>query len=252
MREESGTECRNGGWIHQLKEGQVATSQLPVYKKPVRKSTIEFNSIQAELWRSGCVMVDGASYGLGITCPSLRRLGIGYLKDSDADTFPMKNEVGEIVGIRIRQRRTGSKWAYKGGGDGLFVPEGFKPWEPYAIVEGPTNTGTMLDWGIECIGRPNNLGGLGIILDLITKYSPPSVLIIGDNDKINPKTGKRPGEQGVNQLMLQIVENFRHGRATAIYPPKGINDVRAWKKAGGTRADVVAAAKDARRTSFTG
>ena len=177
---------------------------------------------------------------VGLSIDSLQRLGVGWAAEHRAWSFPMTDTTGRVQGIRLR-RSDGFKFAIKGGHDGLFIPAGFDHSDmPLLICEGPTDTAAMLDIGLgDVIGRPSCSGGVGLILAHIKRHKPTEAVILSDADA--------PGMRGANALASALVA---HGPTVrVIQPPHGINDARAWLRAGATRQDVmdIIEAADVRR-----
>ena len=153
---------------------------------------------------------------------SLERLGVGW--DGEALTFPMRNEDGEIVGIR-RRLPDGKKLSVRGGREGCFVPTGTMEVEPVVYVtEGPTDTAAALDLGLYAIGRPSCNGG-GYIISRLTANK--AVVIVSDNDTA--------GHNGAVALRRLIEPYCRWVRV--VMPP--CKDLRRWLIEGATHNDVV-------------
>lgn len=247
MRIPSRIPVLSGGWIHELEDKVSVPRPTTTNGSSIRNPNCAV--IQSAFQRvASPEVIAGASRVLGVSVESLKRLHIGWCVAKKADTFPMKRSDGKVVGIRYRVRDGGDRKyrALLGSKEGLFIPAGFKPREAWAIVEGPTDCAAMLDMGIETIGRPSNLGGLEIMLDLVAKYLPPFILYVGDNDEPD-ESGRSPGEKGANQFMEAMYERFNGIRATAIYPPKGIKDARQWKLSGATKDDIKESIRMAQR-----
>ena len=150
--------------------------------------------------------------------------------DRRAWSFPMRDASGDVVGIRLR-RRDGRKFAVKGGRDGLFIPTDLPKGDPLLIAEGPTDTAALLDLGLSVIGRPNCLGGSGLIVQLLKRRASREVAIVADGDA----AGRRGAENLASILALYIPD------VRIVAPPAGVKDARQWKQAGVTHGDVQAA-----------
>lgn len=232
MRVPSNRECvdNGGGWIHKNWE---ARGELDGYK-PAPPKIVNWMALAKKCMRDADVSVAAAV--LGVSVIALARLRIGWLAQPKADTFPMLSwETGKPIGIRIRCRDSGKKWAIEGSKNGLFIPKGFDPRKPYGICEGPTDVAACLDLGFECIGRASCACNIDDITALVQKWHPKKLLIFADKDEA--------GAIGADRLMLSILESPYCPRMTRVTPPDGVNDMRQWKLAGATMKDVIAVIK---------
>ncbi len=73
---------------------------------------------------------------LGLTADSLLALDVGWDSYRRCWTFPMRDGDGRLVGFRFR-RPDGSKFGFKGGHEGLFLPADLRAGERLVIAEGP-------------------------------------------------------------------------------------------------------------------
>ena len=156
---------------------------------------------------------------LGVTASSLWELDIGWSAEHRAFSFPMRDEFGTVVGIRLR-RTEGFKWAIRGSRNALFVPSGsYFPDRTLCITEGPTDTAAALTLGLQVIGRPFCRGGTKMLVEMVRQLRAP-VAIISDADG--------PGVAGAEALAdeLCVMTDVR-----VIRPLRG-KDLRAWVVAG--------------------
>ena len=177
---------------------------------------------------------------LGLSIESLRRLGLGWAEKLRAWSFPMREESGCILGIRLR-RPDGSKLCVKGSREGLFIPFDYFRDDPprglLFICEGPTDTAAMLDLGFAVAGRPSCEGGIALLRRLVRLSGPGLLAILADRDA--------PGQRGAERLANSLSVHCADVRVFT--PPSGIKDARDWKRAGGRRGDVLAAMAEARQ-----
>jgi DNA primase len=142
----------------------------------------------------------------------------------------MAGAPGNVLGIRLR-RPDGSKFAVRGGHEGLFLPD--KPAigdDPSLVVgEGPTDAAALLDMGFGgVVGRPSCTGGVRLLVELARLRRPREVVIVADADE--------PGRRGADHLgsVLRIyVPAVR-----VITPPARVKDARDWLRSGGDRRAV--------------
>src|SRR5262249_4713057 len=150
---------------------------------------------------------------------SLSALRVGWSISHRAWAFPMTDNAGNVLGIRLR-RPNGSKFAVRGGREGLFIPSTLNAASaPLLIAEGPTDVAALLDMGFQnVVGRPNCTGGVGLLVRMIRQHQPRHVVIVSDNDK--------PGQIGAANLASVLVTYTPAVRIVA--PPIGLKDVRDW------------------------
>jgi 5S rRNA maturation endonuclease (ribonuclease M5) len=174
--------------------------------------------------------LDRLAVAFGVSSTSLRRLRIGWLPDRRGWGFPMRSAAGAVVGVRLRFPN-GKKLSVRGGREGLFLPEDLRPGGRLLITEGPTDCAALLDLGFSAVGRPSCRGGVKHLIDLTRRLAPEDVVIVADGDA--------PGRKGADDLARRLAAYVPTLRI--VTPPPGIKDARAWKRAGATAADVLAA-----------
>lgn len=120
--------------------------------------------------------------------------------------FPMMNDMGVPIGIRLRADN-GSKWAEPGSHAGIFLPTTPPPDTVY-IVEGPTDTASMLTMGLWALGRPSCSGGIPLIQGWLKRNrSVKRVVIVADTDqdKVTPEGAVyNPGIRGAKTLQEHL------------------------------------------------
>lgn len=218
MRVESPTVTRNGGWLHRTSTGTTAVP-LPMPDLPPAAGTD-----LARLWREWLGTTDALDLGrlaaqLGVASVALRALGAAWAPPHRAWAFPMRDDRGGIVGIRLRAEG-GRKWAVRGGHEGLFVPAPFAGRE-LTICEGPTDTAAALSLGLPAIGRPSCAGAVAATVAFIRARKVVRVVLVADRD--------RPGREGAARLARALP--VPHALVT---PPA--KDLREWVARGATRA----------------
>lgn len=233
-----------GGWLHPI-AGTLATSNgraLPPVKKQSRKPNIDWATMAhryaAEITDEQVMTL---ADNLGVTPHSLRALGLGYgWVPGGVDrrgpfavarfTFPMFDEHGTVCGLRTRDPQSGEKLAVKYSKLGVVRRQ--RPDDGLLLVtEGESDSATALDLGYDAIGRP----GVTTCADIVAAYAAGrDVVVVADNDGDNQTSAK-----GVHRLVSKILATAASVRL--IRPPEGTKDLREWRRAGATRADVQAA-----------
>lgn len=211
-RVESAHRWGEAGWLHVLGEA------IPV---PVRRScrlpiNRDFGPLADEYRHNidiGRTM--DLSAQLGVMTTSLTRLRVGWLPGVRAASFPMQDETGKVVGIRLRYQ-DGRKLSAKGGHEGCFVPDGGLGdlSDVIVICEGPTDTAAALDAGADAIGRPSCTGGTTIIKALLKGRE---AAIVADVDG--------PGVAGALRLATELLAARIPSR---VVKPLNGKDLRQW------------------------
>ncbi len=236
MRTESDRPMQNGGWLHKLQDADPLrrprrrTRTVPTKRdeRPIR----DFGAFARQCHLATLPPALGQlADTLGVTRQSLARLCVGLSPQHGAWTFPMSNPAGQVVGVRLRLP-SGRKLSVKGGREALFLPDGLQPGGRLLVCEGPSDCAACLDWGLSTIGRPSCSGGIAHIVELVKRLQPADVVILADADP--------PGQRGAERLAGVLVA-YVPGGVRVITPPREAKDARAWLRAGGTRADVLAA-----------
>jgi hypothetical protein len=143
----------------------------------------------------------------------------------------MRDGIGNIIGIRLRDPDTGAKRSVQGSAAGLFydpdryanIELGARVW----IAEGPTDTAALLSVGLDAVGIPSAKSGGDQLLELGRRILPIEIVIMADRDG--------PGIASAKSLRteLVIVAGVR-----IIVPPSGIKDAREWINRGASRDDL--------------
>lgn len=213
----------DSGWLHKL-DGAI---ELPALPPPERKPVINTPSLATEYCRALGKHAGELSKKLGVTELSLWRLGIGWSAKHRAYTFPMRNAMDKVIGIRLRHL-DGRKRAVRGSKTGLFIPNNLSGGGWLLICEGPTDAAAMLDQGFDTIGRPSCNAGILFCCQYLAISRRIRVCVVADADK--------PGLDGARRLREALTQRGR--RVVVIQPPAGVKDAREWAKRGDIRAEV--------------
>lgn len=96
---------------------------------------------------------------------------------------------------------------------------------PVLIVEGLTDAAAAMDMGFVAVGRPSNLACMQDLADLVRGRD---VIVVGENDEVNPITGQSPGHEGM-VAALQMVKKTTKS-AKMVLPPDHYKDLRQWRQ----------------------
>ena len=108
---------------------------------------------------------------------------------------------------------------------------------PTLVVEGQSDVCAGLDLGFITVGKPSAVGGFRYLSDLLTSRD---VIILGENDSGAGRVGMKKTFEALKGVVKSAVK---------VMPPEGIKDLRAWKQAGLTQAELLEAAKAGDSTS---
>lgn len=216
MRVMSHKPMKNGGYMHKI------TDDIPRPIQIVKKQEVKIDC--EELIKSWYKLTTPKSMiifaeKLGVDPMALHLLGCTWAYPENAWAFPMKDEFGKTVGIRLRNE-IGQKWAVRGSKSGIFIPNMEPTSKTLYIVEGPTDCAACLSLGFFAIGRPSCLGNDEAIRNFIGLNKIKEVVIIADNDE--------PGIAGANKLQNEI----KVSSCILILPCK---DIREFLNNGGTK-----------------
>ena len=245
MRVPSNRPTRNGGHLHFLRNqtprprGRRPFARLVAAMKSAKRDPMELTALHD---RHVAAVAAGPlaefAADLGVTAAALRRVGLGW--SGLAWSFPMHDARGRVVGIRYRDPTTGAKWAERGGSEGVFGDAGgWSAGTPaLLIVEGPTDLAATFDLMCEAsafsrcvaVGRPSCAGGVDVLRRLVRRLRPGKVGILADADE--------PGLGGADVLARLLAADGTPVRVCR--PPGDHKDIRAWRGAGATGADLLA------------
>jgi hypothetical protein len=161
---------------------------------------------------------------IGVGQPWTLLFGIGWSVQHQAWTFPMRDHMTKIVGIRLRTRE-GRKLAIKGSREGIFCPEikGMTT-DEVLIGEGPTDAMHLWNLGFIAIGRPSCTGAADICQRFV---GTRSAVIVSDRDS--------PGRKGAASLAEKLAGQCQSVKV--IEPLQG-KDARDWVEQGATAEQI--------------
>ena len=227
MRVASDKPTQNGGYIHRLNANWTPLPYIsPKQRTKVRR---DWSTLVAKF--HAAMTDDGfriLSENLGLSIETLKVMQIGWDGSQSRYMFPMRNAVGDFVGIRTRRavpQNDGRDKASFGGDDGhglFFVPSMLE--SGYLIVcEGPTDQGALIDAGFgSSIGKPSCKLGDKYVVEIIGRLQPQAVLLIPDSDS--------QGLEGFSILANEILQSgvMPFEGIDSLVPQKPLKDVRQW------------------------
>ena len=240
------------GWLHRLN----GTQNPEPYKTNGVKPLIKPQSVPYDEWQRRQEVLTSSirpeklellSKELGVSVRSLNSYGVGFHIATQAWSFPMYDGTRDrkgnfnIVGMRLRGYN-GFKYAMPGSSNGIFIPNDYilpdmaDPPLLLMLPEGPTDAMAARDLGFRAVGRPNALGGMTELRNLIAIGQRQHIIIVADRDEtkwLKDKEGKPttpywPGYEGAVALAKSISRYAQSIRI--IQPPKGVKDLRQWVK----------------------
>jgi len=234
MRIQSNMHCRNGAWMHFLKDRdprRPAPSRAPM-PLPCKLAFFDAERYHASIRKAwDGVWLDGNAVGLGVNMDALERLQPGWDGFNKAVGYPMRDAGGKVVGIRLRNSN-GDKWAVSGSKDGLFFDPSLTLGGDRELVvcEGPTDTAAAYTLGLPAAGRSSCGTGVELLKALCCSLKARLVTIVADADSPKHKPDGslwRPGIEGAMALGGKLGRIHR-----VILPPK--KDLREWVGSGCT------------------
>lgn len=224
-----------GGWIHRLTD-KIDRPQYVPPPKPHKPSTFDATNAM-KIIRDATSAQDFIDLGaeLGVDPSAIDGLGAGKSSVHRAWAFPMRDPLGNIIGVRLRNS-AGEKWAITGSRQGLFFETLLAPDADRVlyVCEGPTDTAAAMSIGLPTCGRAACLGQVEAIRNLCRARGFARVVIIADNDEAKAKpdgTLWYPGQDGARKLAAEIKMWVK-----LVIPPA--KDLRQWLRSGATRAAI--------------
>lgn len=193
MRTDSDRPSKNkmGGHIHPLGT-QTKIPKRPMVEEPPRiDADAVMRSFSERQWPE---MQSRFAIGLGVSMQSLASVGCAWAVAHNAWAFPMRDGLGNCVGIRLRTEQ-GKKFAVTGSRQGIFLPH-CHPQSTVYLVEGPTNVAAALTIGLFAIGEPSCNACINYTQVAINRLHIKRAVIVVDNDS--------PGVRGAKALASEL------------------------------------------------
>jgi len=171
------------------------------------------------------VQVEALSMNLMVAIESLYAIRVGWHDERRCYTFPERDARGNIIGIATRTP-AGRKRFLPGGNRGLTLPDSLNlaTADTLLIVEGPTDVTACCTLGIPAVGRPSNVGGIDLLVDLLNNYTG-EIFVVGENDK--KADGDWPGRDGAIRTARELANQLKRPVAWTLLP-HGSKDIRNW------------------------
>lgn len=233
QRVESARPSRNtlGGYLHPL-NGTSKSSYTP--SRPAATRPYVNWQWYMEKWGKATKpeWIAGLATNLGVSVESLVAIGCVWAQEHRAFAFPMHGGDGKVCGVRLRDHKTGRKWAVLHSQSGIFLSD-HVPQRRLYVLEGPTDTAAALSLRLYAVGRPSCSGGVLEINQTIRRLGIREVCIISDNDDKRRPDGSawNPGLEGADVL----ADSLLVPSVTLVLPCK---DTRELLRNGGT-ADTI-------------
>ncbi len=177
---------------------------------------------------------------LMVTTAAIVSLRVGISADQRCSTWPMRNESGDVVGVRMVglpwTDAAGAKWSRRGSQSGLFLSRdrqraktSQRDVTTVFVTEGASDTAAALSMGWNVIGRASCSSSGALVHQYVRRAHAERMIVVADNDD--------PGRSGGERLARAICRCDDPGVKSirVITPPDPYKDLREWL-AGGTNS----------------
>jgi AAA domain len=168
-------------------------------------------------------LADALGLPAAVTCCIDR---LGYDPNDGCWTFPEYDGQGNVVGIK-RRYRNGKKPLIAGGTHGLTITNCWSKLDgPIFLPEGASDTLALTAMGLAAIGRPTNLVGAEMLVELLRNVpAERPIIVLGEYDQ--KPNGTWPGVEGARKTAATLAVKLGRPIQWAL-PPGGAKDARAW------------------------
>jgi len=223
MRVESSKPVASGGWVHRLDGTNFAPPPAPLAR--AERTDEQLDALwkpRVERWRRGAEVTRLADT-LGVSAASLVAIHCGW--DGAAWTVPERNGAGLIVGVS-RRFNDGSKKCIRGSRRGLtYSPQWSDVPGPVLLVEGASDVAAGITMGLATIGRPSNVGGVPMLVQLLGGHAQRVVIVVAERDK--KPDGRYPGLEGARTVCKELSRRLAN-RVSCRLLPGSSKDLRAF------------------------
>ncbi len=226
--------CGQAGWLHRIADRAGWQSRKPdlavvITARPSPKLVQMAQKFCQAAVQSG--VLKELSVSLGLSEAALEQYQVGWCEQQNCTTWPMRDADGRVVGIN-RRFPDGNKMIFQGHCAGLYMPldlPGDLSGKCLLIAEGATDAVAGADLGFRTVGRFSCFHGTNLLTRLVTHRRPAEVVIVADGDEA--------GQSGAGMLAAAVVPLVKVLKI--VTPPPPHKDLRAWKQAGATEADLL-------------
>jgi len=217
-----------GQYLHRL-DDSVSFTPSPRPSKPKRTPRRDWPGTADRLYQQGQPARQELSRTLGVSPQALDDLRVGWDPNREFWSFPERDASGKIVGINARYRND-DKIRLTGSKTGLtYVGDWNLGCGPLFLPEGGTDTAALLTMGLAAIGRPSNLGGIKLLVELLTHFPKDrEIIVLAERDQ--KPDGRWPGKDGAISTATQLTKHLKRLSYWA-FPPDDAKDVRGWLNA---------------------
>ena len=168
---------------------------------------------------------------------SLISLRVGITSDRQSSTWPMRNEIGDVIGVRIAAlpwiAGGTKKWSRRNSQNGIFASrESASEDRRLFVTEGASDTAAAITLGLWSIGRSSCNTATFFVDRFIHLSRPTRLTLVADNDA--------PGINGATRLAKSLCERLPKSLRSVevIVPPNPSSDLRSWISDGADETEI--------------
>lgn len=226
--------CGQAGWLHRIADRPGWQPHKPNLAVAIKAMPSPKLAQMAREFHQAAVakgVLKDLSGSLGLSMAALEQYQVGWCEQQSCTTWPMRDADGRVVGIN-RRFPDGNKMIFRGHCAGLYMPLDLPAdlsGKQLLIAEGVTDAVAGSDLGFWTVGRFSCSHGTNLLTGLVAHRRPAEVVVVADGDEA--------GQMGANVLAAALAPLVKVLRI--VTPPPPHKDLRAWKQAGATEADLL-------------
>jgi hypothetical protein len=221
-------ENHGGQYLHRLRDNyqHAPRVHVPTPEPKPKTPRTDLPAIASAWSRHAAEARERLAAHLGIPVHGLIALEVGWNESSRCWSFPERDAAGKIIGINTRSM-DGSKKRLAGGKAGLTYSQQWNNGNgPVLLVEGGSDTATLIGIGLNVVGRPSNLGGVALLTEILAGLSPQQdIIVIGERDE--KPDGRWPGKEGAIKTARRLADSLNRTVLWSL-PPDNAKDARDW------------------------